>query len=144
MRWFFLLLPWIELFTLIKLGGRIGAFSTLVYVFLTFLLGLTILKLQGQGIIKKLQANAGAQVMSPQLLRGELALGLAGLLLMIPGLVTDAMALPVLVLGLLNQSGLGAGQHPPQGKRSSTERDSGVHIGPDDSIDGEFRRLDDD
>ncbi|MFK7831544.1 MAG: FxsA family protein [Congregibacter sp.] len=139
MRWFFLLLPWIELFTLIKLGGRIGAVSTLLYVFLTFLLGLSILKLQGQGIVKKLQASQGAQMVSPQLLRGELALGLAGLLLMIPGVVTDALALPVVFMGLLNRS-----RSADATAFSAANQGSRVHIRPDDSIDGEFRRLDDD
>jgi UPF0716 protein FxsA len=39
MRWIFLLLPWIELFTLIQLGSQIGALATLLYVFVTLVLG---------------------------------------------------------------------------------------------------------
>ena len=48
MRWVFLLLPWIELFTLIQLGGEIGGFMTLLYVFATLMLGLTVIRLQGK------------------------------------------------------------------------------------------------
>lgn len=124
------------MFTLIQLGNRIGALSTLFYVFATFMLGLTLLRLQGQGILSKLQASAGTPMVSAQMIGGELAMGLAGLLLIIPGLITDSLAIPIAFFSLLSKRKT-APEHP-QG------RDSAAHFGADDSIEGEFRRLDDD
>ncbi len=156
MRWLFLLLPWIELYTLIQLGSRIGALSTLFYVFITLVLGLTILRLQGMEIIGRLRdAQQGGLVMG-QFLADDLAVGLAGLLLMIPGLITDAMAALVLIgplwrrlTGATPRAGspgsapggpdphYRAHREPPQ--RSS--RPSPVAGSP--PIEGEYERLDD-
>lgn len=146
MRWIFLLLPWIELYTLIQLGSRIGAFAALAYVFLTFMLGLSIVRLQGMEIIGKLSAAQSGQIVPRQLLADELALGLAGVLLMIPGLVTDMLALLVL-FGPLRRRLFGAlrgpqAPHPPGG--ASSQGQSGPRSGRGDAIEGEFRRLDDD
>ena len=85
MRWFFLLLPWAELFTLIKLGGSIGALATLFYVFATFVLGMSIVRLQGMELIGNLRQAEYGQFVSRQMLASELAVGLGGLLLIIPG-----------------------------------------------------------
>ena len=66
MRWFFLLLPWAELFTLIKLGGSIGALATLFYVFATFVLGMSIVRLQGMELIGNLRQAEYGQFVSRQ------------------------------------------------------------------------------
>jgi UPF0716 protein FxsA len=162
MRWFFLLLPWIELFTLIQLGSRIGAFQTLLYVFATLLLGLTIMRAQGMEIIGKLREVQMGGVLPQRLLVDELAVGLGGLLLIIPGLVTDSMAVLVLLgplwrrlmAALGGPRGSSAGR--PNGSRpgdpfssqsSHSSRSSQQNRRPDgndDPIEGEFRRLDDD
>jgi UPF0716 protein FxsA len=138
MRWFFLLLPWVELFSLIQLGSRIGAFSALLYVFFTLLLGLTLLRAQGAEMVGKLRAAQNGQFISERLLRDDLAVGLAAFLLMIPGLVTDALALLVL-FGPLRRRLFSA-----LGTTDSTQRPGPTRSGPGESIDGEFRRLDDD
>lgn len=138
MRWIFILLPWMELFTLIQLGARIGAVQAMLYVLATFLLGLTILRAQGMEIVNKLRAaQSGASTMLPQrLLADELALGLAGLLLIVPGLITDVVAVLVLFGPLRRKlfSALG-------GSKASA---SPYQPRPGDPIEGEFRRLDDD
>ncbi|EED31025.1 FxsA cytoplasmic membrane protein [gamma proteobacterium NOR5-3] len=131
-----------ELFTLIQLGSRIGAVEAMLYILATFLLGLAMLRAQGMGIVNKLRAaQGGAAVIPQQLLGDELALGLAALLLMVPGLITDFLALIVL-LGPLRRrifTALGGTVHAAT-YQSRTHHESR----PGDPIEGEFRRLDDD
>ena len=150
MRWFFLLLPWIELFTLIRLGNRIGALAALAYVFVTFAIGLSIIRLQGVEIMARLRSAQG-QVVIGQLLADDLAVGLAGLLLLIPGLLTDALALLVLVGPVRRR--LGAWFRAPRRAHAARpyKRDASAHRGPAASADrpretleGEYRRLADD
>lgn len=158
MRWLILLLPWIELYTLIQLGSRIGALSTLFYVFITLVLGLAILRLQGMEIIGRLRdAQQGGLVMG-QFLADDLAVGFAGLLLLIPGLITDAMAALVLIgplwrrlTGATPRAGdtAGGGEGPDPhyrafrdapGRHEPPGRSSGRGNAP---IEGEYERLDD-
>lgn len=155
MRWLFLLLPWIELYTLIQLGSRIGALSTLFYVFITLVLGLSILRLQGMEIIGRLRdAQQGGFVVG-QFLADDLAVGLAGLLLLIPGLITDAMAVLVLIgplwrrlTGATPRAG-GPGSAPQRpdphyrAYREPPQRSSRRPPGPGSApIEGEYERLD--
>lgn len=147
MRWILLLLPWVELYTLIQLGSRIGALATLAYVFLTLVLGVSILRLQGMEIIARLRSAQAGGIVMERLLADDLAVGLAGVLLLVPGLVTDALAVMVLVgplwrrlTGRHRRAG-GDGWQRPGGGPFSASRGGG---GPDDPIEGDFRRLDDD
>ncbi|WOJ96508.1 FxsA family protein [Congregibacter brevis] len=121
---------------MIQLGSRIGAVQAMFYVLATFVLGLAILRAQGMEIVNKLRAaQGGGAVLPQQLLADELALGLAGLLLIVPGLITDVVAVLVLFGPLRRKlfAALGGStQHSAHQSR------------PGDPIEGEFRRLDDD
>lgn len=141
MRWIFLLLPWVELFTLIRLGAEIGALQALLYVFVTFVLGISIVRWQGMEVVGRLQEAQMGWNVPQQLLVDELALGLAGLLLAIPGLVTDSLALLVLIGPLLRRL-FGRGGTNRRGA-SGNDRQSPPNAGQA-PIDGEFRRIDDD
>jgi UPF0716 protein FxsA len=151
MRWIFLLLPWVELYGLIQLGGRIGGLATLAYVFLTLVLGLSLVRLQGLEIVARLRAAQQGGLLAGPLLADDLAVGLAGVLLMVPGLVTDFVAAAVLVgplwRRLTGQSPrAGTGRSPYGGPDAGGEahRDHGGTGRGDDAIEGEYRRLDDD
>lgn len=141
MRWFILLLPWIELFTLIRLGVSIGALMTLLYVFATLILGLGLMRLQGIEVLSRLREAQLGWSVPPRALIDELALGLAGLLLAIPGLVTDVLALLVLVGPLLRRLGGSNRGSPPPGADPFRSPD---RTRPGEPLEGEFRRLDDD
>ena len=147
MRWFFLLLPFVELLTLIWLFEQIGVFTTLAYLVVTLFLGLVIIRAQGMEITARLRSAQG-QIVVGQLLGAELAVGLAGFLLMIPGLLTDTLALLVLIpplrrrLGALGRVLFSArpatwGSSARGGAGASAER-------PAETIEGEFQRLADD
>lgn len=152
MRWFLLLLPWIELFTLIWLGEQIGALTAVAYVFVTGFLGLSIVRLQGMEILARLRSAQG-QLIVDQWLTAEFAVGLAGLLLLIPGLLTDALALLVFIAVLRRRLGFRrAWFAPPRrgsarpGARGSRARRGATASAqrPAQTLEGEFRRLADD
>ena len=149
MPWIFLLLPWIELWTLIELGSEIGGLFALLYVFATLMLGLSMLRRQGLAIVRKMQREQGAGFIGPQLLLDDMAIVSCGLLLMVPGLITDFLAVLCLV-GPLRRRLLGLfGVKPAVADADAfTQRPDGVVPGRQspaggDTLEGEFKRLDD-
>lgn len=137
MRYIIILLPWLELFTLIQLGVETSALTALGYVLLTAVLGMWLLRRQGQGMFQRLRAAQQGAVLSPQLLRDDMALGLAGLLLMVPGMISDFAALVVLIGPLRRKLQRWFGGPPPEPLRPESDRS-----GPT-TLEGEYRRLDD-
>ncbi len=136
MRLFIMLLPWLELFTLIKLGVETSAFTALLYVFATLVLGVAVLRRQGRGMFEQLRQSQQGSVLGPQLLVDDMAIGFAGLLFIFPGMITDVLALVVMIGPLRRRVSrwlLG-----PQPEPYVPERDSSNHT----TIEGDFRRVD--
>ena len=162
MRLFVLLLPWLELFTLIQLGVMTSALTALMYVFATFLLGLAVIRRQGQGMFRQLREAQEGRILGPELLVDDMAMGFAGVLLMIPGLMTDLAARLVMVGPLRRR--LVRALKGPQPERFAPEREQHFHetfeqgFGESSeqrpsashsetqhqTLEGSFRRLDDD
>jgi UPF0716 protein FxsA len=138
MRFVLLLLPWLELFTLIELGIRTSALTAIAYVVVTIGLGLAILQRQGRGMFERLKEGQDGRIVGPQLLIDDMSLGLAGLLLIFPGMISDVAAL-VVMIGPLRRRLLRVVQGR-QPEAYAPERDEGGH----ETIEGDFRRLDDD
>jgi UPF0716 protein FxsA len=138
MRFFIMLLPWLELFTLIELGIETSALTALAWVFGTLFLGLAILQRQGQGMFERLRQAQEGRIIGRELLLDDMAMGLAGLLLMIPGVITDFAAL-IVVIGPLRRR-LARWLLGPQPEPYVPERDTRGHT----TIEGDFRRVDDD
>ena len=137
MRLFLLLLPWLELATLIQLGIETSALSALFYVFATLVLGLVILQRQGRGMFEHVREAQMGRVLGARLLLDDMAVGLAGLLLMIPGMITDIAALVVLVGPLRRKLARWLGG--PEVETYASRRDESGHT----TIEGSYRRLDD-
>ncbi len=138
MRFFILLLPWLELFTLIQLGVETTALTALLYVLATFILGLLVLQRQGQGMFERLRQTQEGRVIGPQMLVDDMAMGLAGLLLMVPGMITDIAALGVMIGPLRRRVVRALGG--PEPEPYVPERDTHSQV----TIEGDFRRVDDD
>ena len=137
MRFAIMLLPWLELFTLIELGIKTSVLTALAYVFATLVLGVAILQRQGRGMFEQLRQAQNGRIIGPQLLFDDMAMGFAGLLLIIPGMVTDIVALIVMIGPLrrrLVRAVLGS-----QPEAYIPERDADKH----DTIEGVFRHIDD-
>jgi UPF0716 protein FxsA len=137
MRLLILLLPWLELATLIQLGVETSALTALAYVFLTLMLGLMLLRRQGEGMLQHLREVETGRVIGPRLLVDDMAFGLAGLLLIIPGMITDCAAIMVLIGPVRRR--LARWWGGPQPEPYAPERDATSHT----TIEGSYRRLDD-
>lgn len=92
----FLAWPLIEIGLFVEIGGAIGLWATLAWVLLSAVLGVLVLRRQGQGAAMQLRGRMrGIDPLSP-LVHGVLT-GLAGVLLILPGFLTDAIGLLLLL-----------------------------------------------
>ncbi|GGC85901.1 FxsA family protein [Halopseudomonas salina] len=97
-RFTLLAIPLIELAGLILLGQRIGVGMTLLWVLASGILGVAVIQSQGWTMLQRLQARM-AQDSSPfGVLKSGMWGVLAGILLVFPGVLTDAAALVCLLL----------------------------------------------
>lgn len=94
MVWLFFLLialPVAEIALLIAIGREIGLAATVALLLLSGLLGAFLARHQGLGVVRKVQSEMAARrVPAGQLVDGALIL-LAGALLIVPGVITDAL-----------------------------------------------------
>lgn len=91
------LYPWLELWTLIELGVTHGAMTALMWVLSAMLVGGYLLRSAGQVAVQHLlQAQREGQL-SKRVLAADLSLAVSAVLLMVPGLVSDAVALLMLI-----------------------------------------------
>jgi UPF0716 protein FxsA len=141
MPWIFLLLPWLELWTLIELGSATSGLTAMAYVFVTLAVGITLIRRQGEGMMSRLREQAQDGLFNPEWLVDDLALVGAGVLLMIPGLITDSLALIFLIAPLRRGLGRLLGVKMVQSGQSAQFRttDSEEQV----TLEGEYRRVDD-
>lgn len=86
-----LAIPLAEIATFILVGNQIGVLATLGLILFTAILGSILLRIQGFGILQRINTEARAgRVPSRDLIHGVMIL-LAGVLLLTPGFVTDTM-----------------------------------------------------
>ena len=93
----FIVLPVVELMVLLRVAGEVGVFETIALLVLVGVLGWWLLKQQGLGVLRRVQEAAGrGEAPSRELADGGL-IAFAGLLLLLPGFVSDALALVLLL-----------------------------------------------
>ncbi len=93
----FLLVPLLEIYLLIEVGGVIGALPTVALVVLTAVLGAFLLRLQGFSTMNRMRATMmRGRLPAVEILEGG-ALLLAGALLLTPGFFTDAIGFLLLI-----------------------------------------------
>ena len=93
----FLLVPLIEIYFLIKVGGTLGAGLTIVLVVFTAMLGAALVRAQGFAVFTRVQMQfARGHLPAMEMLEG-LLLFVAGALLLTPGFFTDAVGFAFLV-----------------------------------------------
>ncbi|RUM94421.1 MAG: hypothetical protein DSZ28_03285 [Thiothrix sp.] len=93
----FILVPLIEIYLLIKVGSVIGAFSTILIVMLTAIIGTWLLRQQGMATLMRFQTRAAQGRMPAQEMAEGLALAFGGALLLTPGFVTDIIGFLCLI-----------------------------------------------
>lgn len=140
----FLLVPLLEIYLLIKVGGIIGAIPTVFMVVFTAVLGGALLRHQGLYTFAKVQtALARGELPTVAMLEGVVIL-ISGALLLTPGFFTDTLGflglvpplrqwliLKVLERGIIHATGPRHGPGPSSGDHGSR------------TLEGEYHREDD-
>ena len=138
MRYFFLFLiifPFIEIYTLIVIGGSIGAFNTMLWIFFSGIMGLYLLRNQGLKTILDIQSKKTVFEPSADNFLKTIFTPIGGFFLLIPGFITDVIGILILlpitrifILGLLFS------YLRPIGQGTGTNKNNG------DWIEGEYRK----
>lgn len=84
-------IPVTEIFVFIEIGGKIGALNTIVLTILTAAAGMFLLRLQGISILMQAQERLNAGQSPVREVLNGILLAIAGLFLLIPGFLTDAI-----------------------------------------------------
>jgi len=100
MKWLLFLYPWLELWSLIELGSQTNATMAMLWVLGAGVLGIALFRLAGRQTLGHLQQAQREGALSEQLLMGNVARLVAGVLLIVPGLISDALAVVVLIAPL--------------------------------------------
>ena len=90
-------IPVLEVFLLIKIGGEIGALSTVALIFLTALIGIYFAKLQGIQTFKSGMINLYQNKIPVYEMVSGASIAIAAILLIVPGFFTDFIGLLLLV-----------------------------------------------
>jgi UPF0716 protein FxsA len=93
----FVVLPILEMYVLIKVGGNLGALNTVLLVLLTALIGVALLRVQGFRTLMNAKNKLGmAQLPAEEMITG-IFLAIGGALLLTPGFITDIFGFLCLV-----------------------------------------------
>lgn len=93
----FVFIPLTELYVIIEVGDRIGAFATIWLVVLTAVIGGWLVRKQGMGILFRIRQQMDrGEAPAIEMLEGAL-LALMGILLLLPGFITDALGFLLLI-----------------------------------------------
>jgi UPF0716 protein FxsA len=92
-----LALPIAEIWLLILLGGRIGFWPTVGYLIGIGMIGMALSRSEGARVMERYRAARAAGRVPEEGLIASLLVSIGGLVLVIPGLITDAMGLLLLV-----------------------------------------------
>ena len=93
----FTIVPVIELTLLIKVGSYIGAINTILVVILTAAIGAYMVKMEGIGIMYRIQKNMQEGIFPGDDLISGMMILVAGALLLTPGFFTDIIGFVMLV-----------------------------------------------
>ena len=100
MNSFFLLfigLPTLEIYIMIKVGGKIGAINTVSLIFLTAIIGVYFAKLQGIQTLRSGMINLYQNKIPVYEILSGASIAIASLLLIVPGFFTDFMGFLLLI-----------------------------------------------
>jgi UPF0716 protein FxsA len=92
-----IVLPLLEIALLIKVGQNIGLLPTLALLIGAALAGGLLLRYQGLAVLAQLRGNLSAGRMPGRTIADAMMIGVAALLLVLPGLLSDVAALALLL-----------------------------------------------
>jgi UPF0716 protein FxsA len=100
MKWLFFFYPWLELWSLVELGAQTSVATPLLWVLAAVVLGIAMIRFAGNQTLAHLQSAQREGALREHLLVGDVAVLVSGVLLIIPGLISDAVAVMVLIAPL--------------------------------------------
>lgn len=92
-----LVLPIVEIALFIKVGQTIGLLPTLALVVIAAIAGGLLLRLQGMNVLNQMRGNISSGRLPGRTIADTMMIGLAALLLILPGFLTDIAALALLL-----------------------------------------------
>ena len=131
-------LPLLEIVLLIRLGALFGFLATLLYVLLGAAVGISLIRYQGMtALLRSQQALARGELPAADVIRTGIGV-IGGVLLVIPGPLTDLLSLPCLIPAVRNRLA-----DRLMASRFFTAGLAGEPASaPDSIIEGEYRRED--
>jgi len=98
----FIVVPVVELSLLIKVGSIIGTLNTIIIVLLTAAIGAYLVKLEGLGVMYRIQKNMMEGIFPAEELIDGMMILIAGVLLLTPGFITDTIGFLMVFPGSRN------------------------------------------
>ena len=93
----FTLVPFVEIYLLIKIGSQVGAFNTILIVILTGLLGASLARIEGIKTMTKVRDSLNRGDLPAEEMLDAMLIFMAGVVLLTPGFITDLTGLALLV-----------------------------------------------
>lgn len=93
----FTLIPALEIYLLIKIGSYFGAFTTLLIVIATAVLGAYLARMQGFKTLLEMQESLRQGNMPAEALMDAFLIVIAAAVLLTPGFITDAVGFLLLI-----------------------------------------------
>lgn len=93
----FFLFPLLEIYALATLGGYIGGLNVVLLVFASAVLGVWVVRIHGQQCLLRVREELGAGRVPQELLLDNLFVFVAGVLLILPGPISDTVGLLLLI-----------------------------------------------
>ena len=144
--------PFLEFWSLLEFSARTSALATITYILVMIIVGYWLLQLAGRSALLTAGRFPSAAALRGQLFVGEISVASGAILLMIPGLISDVIALYVFlratlrtVLGGVVSSGSRRTQTQDHEERDIPHRsNSGQGDRGPVTLEGDFSRVDDD
>ncbi|MGF1726365.1 FxsA family protein [Photobacterium nomapromontoriensis] len=157
----FIVVPIVEIALFIQVGGFLGLWPTVGLVLVTAVVGASLVRSQGIATLMSVQNRLQQGELPAQQIVEGVMLAVAGVLLLTPGFMTDAMGMLILlpapramlakqlmrrvkVQGMASGSGFsgGFGQGPDFGQQGPFNHHSRDDASNGDVFDGEYERKD--
>ena len=128
-----ILVPIVEIYLFIKIGAKIGAFSTILLIFITAIAGIIYARYEGLNTLRSAYSQLIKQETPAYEIISGAAIAFAALLLIIPGFATDIIGF-LIILPVTRK--LILGKISTKIKKRKSDKNN--------FIDGEFEDIEDD
>ena len=128
-----ILVPIVEIYLFIKIGAKIGAFSTILLIFITAIAGIIYARYEGLNTLRSAYSQIIKQETPAYEIISGAAIAFAALLLIIPGFATDFIGF-LIILPITRK--LILGKVSTKIRKKESEKNN--------FIDGEFEDIEDD